>query len=37
VDARAKYGDVKAVLPFMQLSGAENLRLLAEMPYHPHF
>jgi biopolymer transport protein ExbD len=37
VDARAKYGDVKALLPFIQLSGVENVTFLTETPYHGHF
>lgn len=34
VDARAKYGDVRALLPYIQLSGIENVSFLAETPYH---
>ena len=34
VDARAKYGDVDALLPYIQLSGIENVSFLAETPYH---
>ncbi|HET6928898.1 MAG TPA: biopolymer transporter ExbD [Candidatus Acidoferrum sp.] len=34
VDARAKYGDVNALLPYIQLSGIENVSFLAETPYH---
>jgi len=37
VDARAKYGDVKALLPFIQRSGVENVSFLTEKPYHAHF
>jgi len=37
VDARAKYGDVNALLPYIQLSGIENVSLLAETPYHSGF
>ena len=36
VDARAKYGDVKALLHFIQLSGVENVSFFTEKPYHPH-
>lgn len=36
VDARAKYGDVKALLPYIQLSGVENVSFLTERPYPPH-
>jgi biopolymer transport protein ExbD len=34
VDARAKYGDMNALLPYIQLSGIENVTILAERPYH---
>jgi biopolymer transport protein ExbD len=37
VDARAKYGDVNALQPYIQLSGVENLSILAESPYPAHF
>jgi biopolymer transport protein ExbD len=37
VDARAKYGDVKALLPYIQLSGVENVSFLTERPYHSGF
>jgi biopolymer transport protein TolR len=30
VDARAQYGDVDALLPYIQLSGVENVSILAE-------
>ena len=34
VDARARYGDVDALLPYIQLSGVEDVSILAEPPYH---
>ena len=34
VDARAKYGDVNGLLPYIQLSGIENVSFLADTPYH---
>ena len=34
VDGRAKYGDVNALLPYIQLSGIEDVSILAETPYH---
>ena len=37
VDARARYGDVDALLPYIQLSGVENVSILAEPPYHSGF
>jgi biopolymer transport protein ExbD len=37
VDARAKYGDVNAVLPYIQLSDTKEISLLAEPYYHGHF
>jgi biopolymer transport protein TolR len=36
-DARAKYGDVKAILAQIQSSGVENVSLLVETPYHSPF
>jgi len=32
VDARVKYGNVSAVLPYIQLSGVENVSFLTETP-----
>jgi biopolymer transport protein ExbD len=32
VDARAKYGDVNDLLPYIQLSGVENVSFLTETP-----
>ena len=37
VDTRAKYADVKALLPYIQLSGVENVSFLTETPYHSGF
>jgi biopolymer transport protein ExbD len=37
VDARARYGGVNALLPYIQLSGVEDVSLLAETPYHSGF
>jgi biopolymer transport protein ExbD len=37
VDARAKYGDVNALLPYVQSSGVENISFLAETSYHDQF
>jgi len=37
VDARAKYGDVSALLPYIQLSGIENVSFLTETPYRSGF
>ena len=37
VDARSKYGDVSALLPYIQLSGIENVSILAETPYNSGF
>jgi biopolymer transport protein TolR len=34
VDARAQYGAVNALLPYIQLSGIENVSILTETPYH---
>ena len=36
VDVRAKYGEVRALLPYIQLSGIENVSLLAEEPDNGH-
>jgi len=37
VDARAKYGDVNALLLYIQLSSIEDVSILAETPYHSGF
>jgi len=37
VDARAKHGDVNALLPYIQLSGIENVSILTETSYHSGF
>ena len=37
LDARARYGDLNALLPYIQLSGVENVSILAETPYHSGF
>jgi biopolymer transport protein ExbD len=34
VDARAKYGDVNAILPYIRLAGIENVTFLTEQPYN---
>jgi len=34
VDARAKYGDVNALLPYIQLSGIEDVSILGENAFH---
>jgi biopolymer transport protein ExbD len=37
VDARAKFGDVNRLLPYIQLSGIENLSIVTETPYNSGF